>query len=193
MFPVQLGVQMKNRSSYCAHNADRPYFWRITGNPDVTRLGSTIQNQSASKYYGDALPYPRPVYSVTGISKELRIFSHLSLTIRRSSLGAAGNFFRKHRGRDRQRPCPCRARESLAAFALRYPLHGTLVCAPGRNPGLRGDIGPAERAWLCWRSLQAALSKCGMLHGTASIRGRLCRTKPVYTPRESARRSRCSS
>ena len=33
----------------------------------------TIQNQSASKYYGDALPHPRPVYSVTGISKELRI------------------------------------------------------------------------------------------------------------------------
>src|SRR5216684_7483269 len=35
MFPVQLGVQMKNRSSHCAHNADRPYFWRITGNPEV--------------------------------------------------------------------------------------------------------------------------------------------------------------
>src|SRR6266851_1809743 len=39
MFPVQLGVQMKNRSSHCAHNADRPYFWRITDNSDVTRLG----------------------------------------------------------------------------------------------------------------------------------------------------------
>src|SRR6266851_4424777 len=38
MFPVQLGVQMKNRSSHCAHNADRPYFWRITGKGDALGL-----------------------------------------------------------------------------------------------------------------------------------------------------------
>src|SRR6266478_9060281 len=58
MFPVQLGVQMKNRSSHCAHNADRPYFWRITGNPDVisspVRLVPTnallVRNRNESRH-----------------------------------------------------------------------------------------------------------------------------------------------
>ena len=31
MFPVQFGVQMKNRSSHCAHIADQLHFGRITG------------------------------------------------------------------------------------------------------------------------------------------------------------------
>lgn len=56
------------------------YFFRVNETlPRTPFLANfrvaTIQNQSASKHYGDALPYPRPVYSATGISKELRISS----------------------------------------------------------------------------------------------------------------------
>jgi len=46
----------------------------MTGNSSI--IGQelpTSRNQSARKHYGDALPYPRPVYWATGISRELRI------------------------------------------------------------------------------------------------------------------------
>src|SRR5258708_4666630 len=121
------------------------------------------------------------------------VFSHLSLTIRRSSLGAEGNFFRKRRGRDRQRPCPCRARESLAAFVLRCQHRGSLVCAPGHSLHCRDGTAPGDEASPCSRSPQAPSSRYGTSHGTASIQERLSRTKPVYMPRELTRRIHCSS
>jgi hypothetical protein len=99
----------------------------------------------------------------------------------------------RHRGRDRQRPCPRRAREFLSAFALRYRHRDTLVCAPDHTLHCRGGTAPGDAASPCSRSPQAALSRYEMPHGTASIQGRLSRTKLVYMPRGLTRRIHCSS
>jgi hypothetical protein len=48
MFPVQFGVQMKNRSSHCAHIADQFHFGRITGQPEA--IGK-VATRSASQLH----------------------------------------------------------------------------------------------------------------------------------------------
>ena len=46
----------------------------MTGNSSIIRQElPTGRNQSTRKHYGDALPYPRPLYSATEITRELRI------------------------------------------------------------------------------------------------------------------------
>src|SRR5216683_7429654 len=74
MFPVQLGVQMKNRSSHCAHNADRPYFWRITGKPEVDR-------HEGSRWIASALPTS---CQVTRRFRGCECYDDLSPTIRQN-------------------------------------------------------------------------------------------------------------
>jgi hypothetical protein len=47
MFPVQFGVQMKDRSGHCAHIADQLHFWAYPGllflNPVMEELPTNLQ------------------------------------------------------------------------------------------------------------------------------------------------------